>query len=1102
MDPISAFSLASNAIHIVDFTSKLISQNRQIYNSATGALSGNVLVKTLRLDLVSLTENLEISIQEHSFSRIDGDEKDVSVDACALQDLCKSCQGIAKQLLEPLAKVKVRNGTPHQTWEDFKKALRECWDQKEFDILAAQLSEIRNELELRVLNQNETSHQLTTATQSIIDTFLDAREEFAGELQNQVGNLARLQGYHYYSTTGSRSALKTLRHQDDRDGDFTKELQLSAAGSLVEKEMILFMIENSILESLDFSSIRDRHEDVQPAYDQTFEWIYRTSPSKDNSWGDFAEWLRNDNGLYWINGKAGSGKSTLMKYIYNNAQTRRELQLWAGASSYDMCGFFFWNSGSKEQRSQRGLLRTLLFEMLHGNRDLFPKVFPGLWDTCHSDVKTAMRQGTGPLKASLHRRKSVSWTLASLKQAFRLLVEECQRKGVKLCFFIDGLDEYNGDHKEMADYFLEFSHKPGVKMCLSSRPLVVFEAAFEHWPSLKLQDLTRGDISHYVEDKLGNNRHMARLSEKSPDQPSSLVRQIVDKANGVFLWVKLVVKSLLQGLRDRNRISDLQKRLQLLPADLEPLYEHMLARTDPFYAEQASQIFQIVLAAQRDSASRQITLLQLSWAEDEDRLLTLNASIRPLSSSEIEERCKLMDSKLKGVCSGLLESYDSRFSTIAPDARVVCLHRTVSDFFKKPSVWESIIKHTAGTRFCPHMSLLRSSLLRLKALNINIEKSLDMSLIRDALHYAGVAEKFLGAGFPSLLDQLDATATYQWRLLDGRERHGRLEKVTDDSTIRRPASKNEIGSQDRNTRPITPDSENVSDQHFDCRSSGEFDMSRRGSPEKQVISQSPLSKSQLTTALQEAVEQSQRISIRGRPGGKHRSKFENFDEEVVYFKHWTYGIEISGAKAYHQDISFYDLAKVVGLEYYVASKDQTRVIVDYDVNYHLLLHTVTCYSRPTQVGGEAQVPDPNVVKRALEAGTDPNFAFHGHSPWEEALTGLLSLVSKYDSDEHLSNLKDPRTVRWTSEVRTWLLVIKLFLVHGADASAMSKHHYGRPRIDLQAIIWEMPNTLESECVETEAIIKQTSRPVRQREWQPMQPEGTSDQESSNEKSAL
>ncbi len=52
------------------------------------------------------------------------------------------------------------------------------------------------------------------------------------------------------------------------------------------------------------------------AYQKTFQWIFR-STSESTAWDNFTSYLsRTDiNTPYFINGKAGSGKSTLMKFI-------------------------------------------------------------------------------------------------------------------------------------------------------------------------------------------------------------------------------------------------------------------------------------------------------------------------------------------------------------------------------------------------------------------------------------------------------------------------------------------------------------------------------------------------------------------------------------------------------------------------------------------------------------------------------------------------------------------------------------------------------------------------------------------------------------------
>lgn len=129
-----------------------------------------------------------------------------------------------------------------------------------------------------------------------------------------------------------------------------------------------------------------RYENVEESYPTTFNWIFRptmktTQYAEGRRWDDFGTWLQHGKGLYWVNGKAGSGKSTLMKYIVEHKQTSRFLTQWAGNTTLCTGIFFFWNSGTKEQRSQRGLLRSLLYEIWCKHPELIPTVLPSQWST-------------------------------------------------------------------------------------------------------------------------------------------------------------------------------------------------------------------------------------------------------------------------------------------------------------------------------------------------------------------------------------------------------------------------------------------------------------------------------------------------------------------------------------------------------------------------------------------------------------------------------------------------------------------------------------------------------------------------------------------------
>lgn len=172
-----------------------------------------------------------------------------------------------------------------------------------------------------------------------------------------------------------------------------------------------------------------------------------------------------------------------MRFIYEQERTRKMLEEWAKPHVPVMASFFFWNSGTPEQRSQLGFLRSLLFEVLQKYEELIPVIFPWLWAKQYSRLTDRSR---------LERN---SWSLSQLKQGFKRLVNQ-RILAFRLCLFVNGLDEYEGDHEEIASLFhtITSSRLSSVKVCVSSRPLLGFHDAFGGEAGLRLQDLTyRGD---------------------------------------------------------------------------------------------------------------------------------------------------------------------------------------------------------------------------------------------------------------------------------------------------------------------------------------------------------------------------------------------------------------------------------------------------------------------------------------------------------------------------------------------------------------------------------------------------------------------------------
>ncbi len=290
------------------------------------------------------------------------------------------------------------------------------------------------------------------------------------------------------------------------------------------------------------------------------------------------------------------------------------------------------------------------------------------------------------------------------------------------------------------------------------------------------------DIRLYVYNTLHDNIRFQQLTIQEPQYAPEIIQELVTKADGVFLWVKVVIRSILTGLGNRDEIVDLQKRLRELPSDLEALYEHMLMkRIEPFYRERASRIFQIVRASRDQNDQLEIlgdarvplTLISLSFADDNDPNLAYTSDVKPLTELQLVVRCNTTEDQLKVRCAGLLElqgvfdphTPDSMLKRAKVDWKVRYLHRTVRDYLEQPNVWCTITALTVDSNFDPDISLLKSYLLQIKTYPIedSTSKSLPDKLWRYAalgLEHARQAELHQNPAYIALLDQLDLVMTW------------------------------------------------------------------------------------------------------------------------------------------------------------------------------------------------------------------------------------------------------------------------------------------------------------------------------------------------------
>jgi hypothetical protein len=663
----------------------------------------------------------------------------------ALHDLTHRCNTVAEDFLDCLQKLTAQK-KKKSTWASVIAALKTIWSKEHIAELAQQLSGYREELTLRILlllnsyyaKQDVKLELLEESSKEIVEIVsincgsiqskLDEHhlceqrwqekdresaeqrhaETIAAILTARDGSSRTITVSNYPAEYSRAISLRSDAQTTTYKGNIDRTLN-DVEDSAVSTSNFTSVIKR-IEDALHFRTITDRRATVPRAHKRTFEWAYHQPIAGGPQWDNLSDWLTSGTGCYWIAGKAGSGKSTLMKFLEEDNRTRTALQKWAGSSDLILGSFFFWYAGTKLQKSQTGLLRSLLLDVIRKRPELTLVLFPEL---CRSLL-------AGELQGVIQ----ISET--ELQKGFRTFVDSLPER-LKVCFLIDGVDEYEGDYNELCDLFSYVSKFESVKLVLSSRPIPACVHHFLPCPKLHLQDLTYNDTKRYVEDKLGHNLVLARMDSAEPGVTNQLVQGITSKASGVFLWVILAVRSLTSGLQDYDTTSDLLRRLEELPPDLEKLYERMLGAMSTKHRTQGSRMLQLVLRSNVTHEDYPMTVLQLSFAEEERDLDPLTSPISAIAEDAETWRREATEGRMRSRCCGLIEV--QRLSTGTDDTRSIVnfFHRTVVEFLRNDVILRDLLSLTQGMKFDVDLVLVSSALLELKAIDSRRDSKLSDS---------------------------------------------------------------------------------------------------------------------------------------------------------------------------------------------------------------------------------------------------------------------------------------------------------------------------------------------------------------------------------------
>ncbi|CAN9415621.1 unnamed protein product [Alternaria alternata] len=403
----------------------------------------------------------------------------------------------------------------------------------------------------------------------------------------------------------------------------------------------------SLLDSLRFEQIDARQMTIKTAHAKTCRWLLKSEQYL--SWLDMTK-VGEHHGFLWIKGKAGTGKSTLMKFALVNA--RRTMK------NHILLSFFFNARGEDMEKSTIGTYRSLLLQLLER--------LPAL-----QSVFDSLGLSTSSFSAD-HQ-----WNAESLKT---LLEQAILGLGdFSVVCLIDALDEC--EEEQIRDMIQFFEHMGDLAVSNGIRFQVCFSS--RHYPYITI----RNGLELVLEGQEGHSQDITSYIETELKIGKSKVAQQVraelqEKASGIFMWVVLVV-GILNKESDRGQVHTLRRKLREIPGDLHELFRDILTR-DTHNKDGLVLCIQWILFAKQPLSPEQLYHAILSGVD-----LEVVTEWDPEEITKDVVKRFILDSS-----KGLAEA------TASKEQRVQFIHESVRDFLLKENglgkIWPELGSNFQG----------------------------------------------------------------------------------------------------------------------------------------------------------------------------------------------------------------------------------------------------------------------------------------------------------------------------------------------------------------------------------------------------------------------
>ncbi|EHK20567.1 uncharacterized protein TRIVIDRAFT_202804 [Trichoderma virens Gv29-8] len=684
MSGLEALSMACSVMQVISFTKEVLTLCKDVYD-------GRPTTDSQMEENTASIQSLLIEMNRHS-----GSIKQQTKEEKELHAIAQKCNKAAQELQKEIQEI-----TQHHEPGDWVKAMIAVYTAKSRKRKVAELYD-------RFCKYQKTleAHILFRLCSKADAVEIQQREGFANlsdTMKHFISQLAA--GHTEIANLIARDGNQT--RQQIRKSEARVKQSIIDIHSAVEYEAM----KSSLLRSLKYESMNSRRTELKPAHEATYVSIFESLDQDENStsssaaaWRNFVQWLQSDKRVFWIQGKPGSGKSTLMKFLLQHKNTQRGVDKWN--TNTLIISHFFWKPGNILQKNLKGLLCSLTHQLLSSEHNLVDHVL-------------------SQFLFAEHKETIGDWEILELKTIFHSMLIQCKRS---IFFLIDGLDEATETETEEIFQFLDsLIDLPNAKLCISSRGEDIFLRKFSVYDGFKLHELTRDDMLQ-----------LASIGIPIPDERyqsgflKDLRNMLVEKAEGIYLWLVIALESVKRGLRNNDAQHEIRLRLSKLPSKLEELFADMWSRLGEdkdIYQKEAARYFSLLILNQSflDKYSQcydsdidwRLSSFQLTLAtNDKMKANILNKSYQ-LPVSELNKNCANTTKGISIKTAGLLVTkntnqlgfdpvleYNMKMKSILEPEQLIqylenkidFIHRTLFDFLKDTEVGKSILAQSQTHR--------------------------------------------------------------------------------------------------------------------------------------------------------------------------------------------------------------------------------------------------------------------------------------------------------------------------------------------------------------------------------------------------------------------